>query len=427
MKNKRKFEAKEEFFMRNGSLLLEKQISAYGGKGTAIRIFTAEELRKATSNYDESLIHSRILSTVYKGNLDGRLVAWFPFELYNKQFSTILWSHRLRIAAEIADAVTFLHCAKSNPVIHRDIRPNNILLDENYVAKLSNFGFSVVLPSGKTGTEFGVEGINGYIDPEYNETSRLSVKCDVYSFGVVLIELLYWKVIESQSFSELDMVKDFMLSMECGDIHQIFDHKAVQVKDTEAATETEQGDGSEERASHEEGWETPKRSHKVRARTGHRVPERGTTSGSAEKGKAVEGDPKGLTTGSTTEHQRDNPRDRATSAREDILSLLPKGLTISMCKNQVSGCMISAKETQACIQKDQRSGIVQMKSGRHGGIAPMRVEPSGSLEANSSGIRFLERSAHIIHKELERSHGVVCKVLEQFADIIKSPFIRLEV
>ncbi|KAF9599650.1 hypothetical protein IFM89_001596 [Coptis chinensis] len=281
MKNKRKFEAKEEFFMRNGSLLLEKQISAYGGKGTAIRIFTAEELRKATSNYDESLIHSRILSTVYKGNLDGRLVAVktpegigvssYIIDFFLNQAVTqiqfhhkhvvkllgccietevpilvqefipsgsllncitsnsvpFLWSHRLRIAAEIADAVTFLHCAKSNPVIHRDIRPNNILLDENYVAKLSNFGFSVVLPSGKTGTEFGVEGINGYIDPEYNETSRLSVKCDVYSFGVVLIELLYWKVIESQSFSELESVKDFMLSMECGSIHQIFDHSSI--------------------------------------------------------------------------------------------------------------------------------------------------------------------------------------------------------
>ncbi|KAF9599649.1 hypothetical protein IFM89_001595 [Coptis chinensis] len=198
MKNKRKFEAKEEFFMRNGSLLLEKQISAYGGKETEVPILVQEFIPSGS-----------LLNCITSNSV--------PFS----------WSHRLRIATEIADAVTFLHCAKSNPVIHRDIRPNNILLDENYVAKLSNFGFSVVLPSGKTGTEFGVQGLNGYIDPEYNETSRLSVKCDVYSFGVVLIELLYWKVIESQSFSELDMVKDFMISMECGDIHQIFDHSSI--------------------------------------------------------------------------------------------------------------------------------------------------------------------------------------------------------
>ncbi|KAF9599658.1 hypothetical protein IFM89_001604 [Coptis chinensis] len=89
------------------------------------------------------------------------------------------------------------------------------------------FQFHVFVFSFPTGTEFGVKGINGYIDPEYNATSRLSVKCDVYSFGVVLIELLYWKVIESQSFSELESVKDFMLSMECGGIHQIFDHSSI--------------------------------------------------------------------------------------------------------------------------------------------------------------------------------------------------------
>ncbi|KAF5180831.1 hypothetical protein FRX31_029583, partial [Thalictrum thalictroides] len=75
MKIKRKFEGKEEFFMINGALLLEKQISSCEGKGIAIRIFTAEELNKATNNYDTSLIHSRLQSTVYKGNLHGRIVA----------------------------------------------------------------------------------------------------------------------------------------------------------------------------------------------------------------------------------------------------------------------------------------------------------------------------------------------------------------
>ncbi|KAF5191750.1 Wall-associated receptor kinase-like [Thalictrum thalictroides] len=277
-KTKPKFNPNEEFFIRYGALLLEKQISASQGKGIAIRIFTAEELNKATNNYDTSLIHSRILSTVYKGSLDGQIVAvktpeglqvsshmldYFlnqavtQIQINHKNVVKLLgccleteipivvqefipngnlsshmtfnllvtfsWSDRLRIANEIADAVSYLHCANSNPIIHRDIRSNNILFDEKYVAKLSNFGFSVVIPSGKTGTEFGVEGRYGYIDPEYIETSRLSEKCDVYSFGVVLLELMYWKVIET----EPSIVSHFIAKMEAGCYGQILDGSFV--------------------------------------------------------------------------------------------------------------------------------------------------------------------------------------------------------
>ncbi|PIA41835.1 hypothetical protein AQUCO_02200336v1 [Aquilegia coerulea] len=278
MKIKRKFEGLEEFFMRNGALLLEKQISASEGKGIAIKIFTAEELNKATYNYDTSLIHSRILSTVYKGNLNGQIIAvktpeglpvsTFMIEFFLNQAVTqtqfnhknvvkllgccleteipilvqefipngslsnhimrssvpFSWSGRLRIANEIADAVTYLHCVNSNPTIHRDIRSNNILFDGNYVAKLSNFGFSVVVPSGKTGTEFGVEGMKGYIDPEYIETSRLSEKCDVYSFGVVLLELMYWKIIKN----EPNFVTNFSVAMEAGFHDQIVNDSRVE-------------------------------------------------------------------------------------------------------------------------------------------------------------------------------------------------------
>ncbi|PIA41836.1 hypothetical protein AQUCO_02200337v1 [Aquilegia coerulea] len=280
-KMKKKFEGKEEYFMRNGALLLEKQVASSTGKGIAIKIFTAEELNKATNNYDTSLIQSQIKSTVYKGDLEGRIVTiktpqalqvsssttdYFfnqavtqiqinhkhvvrllgccletPIPILVQEFirgSTLSshitskvdpfpWSDRLRIATEIADAVTYLHCVNSNPIIHRDIRSNNILFDENYVAKLSNFGLSVVILPGKTGNEFGVKGRHGYIDPEYIETSLLNEKCDVYSFGVVLLELLYWKIIENEPF----LVKEFSLSMESGSLHQILDDSLNEEKD----------------------------------------------------------------------------------------------------------------------------------------------------------------------------------------------------
>ncbi|KAF5180222.1 Wall-associated receptor kinase-like [Thalictrum thalictroides] len=277
MKMKKKFEGKEEYLMRNGALLLEKQVASSEGKGIAIKIFTAEELNKATYNYDTSLIHSRILSTVYKGNLDGQLVAVktpeglqvsdFMLEYFLNQAVTQIqinhkhvvkllgccleteipilvqefipngslsnhimrssvpfsWSDRLRIANEIAGAVAYLHCVNSNPIIHRDIRSNNILFDQNYIAKLSNFGFSVVIPSGKTGTEFRVDGIFEYMDPEYIETSKLSEKCDVYSFGLMLLELLYWKIIKVYPF----IVEHFITKMKDGYHGQILDGSFV--------------------------------------------------------------------------------------------------------------------------------------------------------------------------------------------------------
>ncbi|KAG4145795.1 hypothetical protein ERO13_D05G115900v2 [Gossypium hirsutum] len=104
------------------------------------------------------------------------------------------WQHRFRIAAEIGTGLLFLHQRKPEPIVHRDLKPGNILLDQNYVSKISDVGLAKLVPqAAENMTQCCVTSAAGtfcYIDPEYQQTGMLGVKSDLYSLGIILLQLI---------------------------------------------------------------------------------------------------------------------------------------------------------------------------------------------------------------------------------------------
>lgn len=103
------------------------------------------------------------------------------------------WRIRIQIAIDVAAALEYLHFYCDPPLCHRDIKSSNILLDENFVAKVSDFGLAHAAPCGASNFEpvnTDVRGTPGYMDPEYLVTQELTEKSDVYSYGVLLLEII---------------------------------------------------------------------------------------------------------------------------------------------------------------------------------------------------------------------------------------------
>uniref|UniRef100_A0ACD5YZD4 Uncharacterized protein n=1 Tax=Avena sativa TaxID=4498 RepID=A0ACD5YZD4_AVESA len=211
--------------------------------GSSVLIFTLNELEKATDGFRE-VLGSGASGTVYKGQLQDEHATSIAVKKIEKQqeeterefmvevqtigqtfhknlvrllgfcnegtdrllvyefmpsgslneflFSDTQphWSLRVQVALGVARGLLYLHEECSKQIIHCDIKPQNILLDDNFMAKIADFGLAKLLRANQTQTNTGIRGTRGYVAPEWFKNIGITSKVDVYSFGVILLELV---------------------------------------------------------------------------------------------------------------------------------------------------------------------------------------------------------------------------------------------
>ncbi|CAN6837192.1 hypothetical protein F2Q69_00014855 [Brassica cretica] len=248
-KRKKKKKEEEIHFQKNGSLLLEELIASSGGIYNPIPTFSSHQILQATNNLDWNSIISEDRFVWYRGMIQNRAVLIKKYQdcsLFDadnfyrditvsslmsshKNVLKILgsclefqhpvlvceypengalncikrardgatrpfpWNARLRIAKEIAEAVTYLHTEFPRTIIHRDLKLANIFLDENLTAKLSSFSLSVLIPEGESSVNDMVCRTSSYIEPEYLNTGLVTENVDIYSLGIIMLILLTGK------------------------------------------------------------------------------------------------------------------------------------------------------------------------------------------------------------------------------------------
>ncbi|RWR83317.1 nodulation receptor kinase [Cinnamomum micranthum f. kanehirae] len=158
---------------------------------------------------------------VYELCSNGNLSEW----LFGKD-RVLSWIQRLEIAIDSARGLWFLHTYPGGCIVHRDIKPTNILLGDNFEAKLSDFGLSKVMDLGQSYVSSEVRGTFGYVDPEYQRNHHVNPSGDVYSLGIVLLQILSGKRVINLNVKEpMSLDKMAKILTRGGNIYEFVDPK----------------------------------------------------------------------------------------------------------------------------------------------------------------------------------------------------------
>ncbi|CAN6209535.1 unnamed protein product [Urochloa humidicola] len=255
-----------KFYEKNGGPILEK--------AKIIKLFKKEDLKEILKT--KNLIGKGCFGEVYKGLLDNKLVAVkkpvngnvleneqfaneviiqsqvihknivrligcclevdIPMLVYeflpkgnledilhnNKNGVPLNMDVRLSIAAQSADGLAYMHSKTNNKILHGDVKPANILLDDNFMPKISDFGISRLIARDKEHAD-NIIGDRSYMDPIYMQTGLLTEKSDVYSFGVVILELICRK---KATYSDNNiLVRNFLEAHKEKRVAELFDNE----------------------------------------------------------------------------------------------------------------------------------------------------------------------------------------------------------
>ncbi|KAL1218375.1 Senescence-induced receptor-like serine/threonine-protein kinase [Cardamine amara subsp. amara] len=220
------------------------------GEQVAVKVLSQE----SAQGYKEFRAEVDILMRVHHTNLtslvgycnEGNHVALIYEYMANENLGDFLagkrsfilsWEERLKISLDAAQGLEYLHCNCKPPIVHRDVKPANILLNEKLQAKIADFGLSRSFSvEGNVQVSTVVAGTIGYLDPEYYSTRQIDEKSDVYSLGVVLLEVITGQPAIASFKKEKRHISDQVsLMLAKGDIKGIVDQRLKERYDTGSA------------------------------------------------------------------------------------------------------------------------------------------------------------------------------------------------